>query len=440
MKKRRIEWILGEIPQLNKDGVIDTAAADRLKKHYTPMLANSADSAASVAMILFSCLGALLIGGGIILIFAHNWSELSRPVRAAISISMPIVALLISFYVIAKDKSRLWREGAGVFLFVSAVSCLALISQTYYLGGSMKAFLFAVLIMTFPVPAMLRSMGSIILYLTAIVGWYIVGWYMGAVEIRYGFVIFDRIMFFVFPALSSVYFLLTYSGKSRMEKIVDSYIITIFLAFAFPLAFAFYNAESTPLTFFASAAVMFALGRVAKRSEKGLLPFARPFILLGFIVIIFTAISLQITETYEFVLGVEFHVADLVLAIVALMVAVFGFYKRLIFESLLCCLPLICFVFGFLVNIAAANMIFISLAIAAVSVGGFVQGVKRFSLGTVNIACVLFLSAVLVRFFDGEFSTLARGISFIICGIIFFLVNIVMIRLRKGQREELANA
>lgn len=435
MKKSRIEWFLGEINQLSRDTVIDDAVADRLRKHYEPMLATSKSSAANFAIILFSCLGALLIGGGIILIFAHNWAELSRPARAMISISMPIVALLISFYVIIQDKSRSWREGAGVFLFVSAISCLALISQTYYLGGSMKAFLFAVLIMTVPVPAMLRSMGSIILYLAVIVGWY-----MSAMEFFGLSGIFDRIMFFVFPALASVYLFITYTDKSRREKIIDAYVITVFLAFAFPMAFAFFETEITPLTFFAAATIMFALGSVAGRSEKDIQSVARPFIIFGFGVIIITAILLQITDTYEFIFVVEFHVADLVLAVLALLIAGFGFYKRLIFESLLCCVPLVCFLFTYLVNIAAVNIIFISLAIAAVSVAGFVQGVKRISLGTVNLACLLFLSAILVRFFDGEFSTLARGISFIICGVIFLVVNVAMVKHRNKQSKELANA
>lgn len=434
MKKSRIEWFLGEIGQLSRDAVIDETVAERLKRHYEPILATSKSSAANFAIILFSGLGALLIGGGIILIFAHNWAELSRPARAIVSISMPILALLIGFYAIAKDKSRSWREGTGVFLFVSAISCLALISQTYYLGGSMKAFLFAVLIMTIPIPAMLRSMGAIILYLAVIVGWYIT-----ALEF-FGMVgIFDSIMFFVFPALASVYFFITYADKSRHEKIVDAYIVTIFLAFAFPMAFAFYHAECSPLTFFAPAAIIFTLGSVANRTEKDLQPIARPFILLGFGVIIVTLILLQITEAYEELFQDYNYNADIVLAIAALAVAAFGFYKRLIFESLLCCFPLVCIGISIMVDITPVDVILVSLAIAVVSIVGLIEGVKRISLGTVNLGCVLFLSAVMVRFFDGEISTLVRGISFIICGVIFLVVNIAMVKHRKKQIKELAN-
>lgn len=433
MKKSRIEWFVGEITQLNKNAIIDDVVADRLRKHYQPMLASKAGSTVSVAMILFSCLGTLLIGGGIILIFAYNWVEISRPIRAVVAVCMPILALAISFYTIGKHKGRGWREGVGVFLYISAISCLALISQTYYLGGSMKAFLFAVLIMAAPIPAMLSSAAAIILYLATIVGWCFA-------VLEYNVGIFDRVMFFVFPAIAAAYFFFTYVGKSRGEKKFDAYIITVFLAFAFPLAFAFYHADVSPLTFLAPAAVMFVLGSVADRSENELQAIARPFIQLGFAVIIFTAINLQITSVYQEVFGDYNYTADLILAICALMAGVFGFYKRVIFESLLCFIPIICVGLSAIVKSAAVDTILISFVIAAVAVVGMAEGVKRLSLGMVNLACVLFLSAVLVRFFDGEFSILARGIAFIICGIIFLAMNIVMIKFRKRQAEELINA
>lgn len=42
------------------------------------------------AMVLFGILGAVLIGGGIILLLAHNWEQLGRPARVAVAFA-PLV-------------------------------------------------------------------------------------------------------------------------------------------------------------------------------------------------------------------------------------------------------------------------------------------------------------------------------------------------------------
>ncbi len=62
--------------------------------------------------------GALLIGAGIILMLAHNWEDLSRPVRAALSFLPLLLAQgLAGWALVRRPESLAWREGTGALLF-----------------------------------------------------------------------------------------------------------------------------------------------------------------------------------------------------------------------------------------------------------------------------------------------------------------------------------
>ena len=70
MNKRGIQRLYEELPGLVAQGVLTSEAEARLRAHYGP-----AEPArpARLAVIIFSVLGALLIGAGIILLLGHNW-------------------------------------------------------------------------------------------------------------------------------------------------------------------------------------------------------------------------------------------------------------------------------------------------------------------------------------------------------------------------------
>ena len=75
-----------------RGGVVSAEAADKLRQHYGPL---GKTDGRRIALVLFGLLGAVLIGGGIILLIAYNWSELTRPVRAAISFAPLVLAQVL---------------------------------------------------------------------------------------------------------------------------------------------------------------------------------------------------------------------------------------------------------------------------------------------------------------------------------------------------------
>ena len=69
MGRLSIRWLLGELPKLEAEGVIDATAAERLRAHYAE---KTSGSGRRLVVAIFAVFGALLIGGGVILLLAET--------------------------------------------------------------------------------------------------------------------------------------------------------------------------------------------------------------------------------------------------------------------------------------------------------------------------------------------------------------------------------
>ena len=63
----------------------------------------------------------------------------------------------------------------------------------------------------------------------------------------------------------------------------------------------------------------------------------------------------------------------------------------------------------------------------------FYIGFKNKSLITVNSAMFLLFLTIITRFFDSDISSLIRGISFIITGIIILCINMILVKKLKKE-------
>lgn len=80
------QWLHDELRDWLSEGLIDNAQAQRLRARYP--LAPSR----SWARVIFSSLGAILIGLGVILLFAYNWQQMHKFVKLAVIFSALIGA------------------------------------------------------------------------------------------------------------------------------------------------------------------------------------------------------------------------------------------------------------------------------------------------------------------------------------------------------------
>ena len=111
VSEKHTQWLKKELPVLEKEGVVSSETAGRLKTYYAEHTA----SGINWAIAAFAILGTLLIGAGIILVFAHNWDELSRPVRAVLSLCPLLIGALLSLLALARNGGMPLRESAGLF-------------------------------------------------------------------------------------------------------------------------------------------------------------------------------------------------------------------------------------------------------------------------------------------------------------------------------------
>ena len=172
-KTKFIKWLYSEMPTLVSDGVISEDEAKKLKAHYGDV---NEINAGALTLSILSVIGGVLTIGGIILLLAHNWPDMSREIRAVVSFVPLIISFILAGYVILKKKeSSAWREGVAVFWIGSVLMCMSLICQTYNMGGDFYLFWFICVILSLPVMYLLDSAVACIICLAWIVFGYS-GW------------------------------------------------------------------------------------------------------------------------------------------------------------------------------------------------------------------------------------------------------------------------
>src|SRR5690606_22405736 len=98
--------------------------------------------------------------------------EISRPVRAVLSVLPLIVAqALCVFAVLKRKESRAWRESVAVANTCALAAAIGLIGQTYNIPGDIGSFLLALALLNLPVSYLLWSGWYLVLFLAAAGCW-----------------------------------------------------------------------------------------------------------------------------------------------------------------------------------------------------------------------------------------------------------------------------
>lgn len=141
------EWMRREIAGWRNENLIDDALTQTLLARYAETV-----SSVSIGAVFAGAFGALLIGMGLIALFAINWPNLGRGTRAFISILPLLICGALALWAVWKNwKSRLFWEPLGIFWSIAVVSAACLVAQTYNIGGSMSNFILLIAFLTLPV-------------------------------------------------------------------------------------------------------------------------------------------------------------------------------------------------------------------------------------------------------------------------------------------------
>jgi len=419
--------ILKELPELVNAGIVSTDTAKAINEYY----ASKNKGSSGKQLVIFGILGAILIGLGIILIIAHNWDELSKPLKLSFAF-LPLVTgqAACVYTLLKKNNSAAWREAAASFLVFAAGAAISLVSQIYNMEGNLSSFLFIWMLLCIPV---VYGMQSAVASLLCIAG---ITWY----------------------AAETCYF---------HYRSGEDYYYWLLLAALLPFYYALYRKK--PNSNFAvlhhwlvPLSLLISLGTVAARDEELLFP---AYInLLGLFYIIgnsryfssqkaiangYISFGSLGTDGILIFLSFDFfwehlrknftlHGAspELFAALITFFMTAAALYfqkknnpDKTIrpFEFTFAAFAII-FVSGAGITGAA---VFINLLVLAAGIFTILNGIKANHLGILNYGLVIIAVLVMCRFFDSDLSFVLRGLLFVIVGAGFFAANYYLIKTRK---------
>jgi uncharacterized membrane protein len=441
MGRLSIRWLLGELPKLEAEGVIDATAAERLRAHYAE---KTSGSGRRLVVAIFAVFGALLIGGGVILLLAHNWEAFGRGARAAIAL-VPLLAsqVLVGRVLVKKGESTAWREGSATLLALTVAAAIALVDQTYHTGGDLESFLWRWSLLLAPLPWLLNSTAVAMLFLAALT------WWAGAVRVE------GSQILMMWPLAAAVVPHLIHVMRSERRGLRAAnlqWAIALFLCVAVGLGLDNRVPGLWIVIYVGLFALMITVGAASRRDEEGLwrrplevfgvtgsivswliLSFDEPWRHIGWKHIHTTERFLEVTSWQDVVLAVGLPLAA-ILAMALLLDR--GRHRLYLLWGL--SVPLVAIVWPLTAATDSRwfGAVSFTLLLFTVGVATLAEGVRRQNLGTVNLGMLVVALLVVVRFFDSGFGFIFKGFAFILVGVGFLVANVVLARnLRNAEKE-----
>jgi uncharacterized membrane protein len=429
--KKFVRWLYGELPSLVQKGVLDDSHAAALKAHYgdVPKVGGR-----RVAIVIFSIIGSLLIGAGVIMLLAHNWSQLTRPARTFLAIAPLLAAQGFGVHVMRKQQGVAARESAATFISLLFASAVAVIGQTYHIGGDLGGFLLTCSIFIIPLAFLMDAVMPSVLYMGAITGW-----------LGYERFHDDRVHLFW---LLLVPVLLRYVKMIRKDPYAGRAVLLGWvMAICLPIATGFIQEYSMRGAWIVTFASVFSVMYLAAKRwfDDAESVWTSPFRAIGAAGIM--VMSFLLTYDFFWDEAVRFSwwsswkdfsgVDTLLLLIPAAGVATLMmpvFRKRRYVEFATGGMGLLT-AFGFVCVVATEGevlgMLLFNIYILGISISRIVSGLKRESVSALNSGMLMLGLLIMLRFLDSEFGFLAKGIVFILLGIGFLVVNLKVLRKKK---------
>jgi len=427
------QWLLQELPILENKGILSAESRQRLDDYYS----NQVESRVHWAAILCAGLGALLIGGGIILLFAHNWEDLSRTARAVLSFCPLAIAVVLSALAIRRGGTGLC-ESAGIFHSLAVGACIALIGQTYHLPSNTPGFLLVWALLVLPLIFLLPSTGAYLFYITLICSW------SGAAQDEYG-----QALGFWLLLIPAVIHVVRLIRREAHEGLVSLWGLILML----PIALGIVLERTVPGLWIISYACFYSLsGLLGLRLSPTESGWRNPLQTVGLagitgLTYIFTWQNMwhdigwsntRHDGNYQ-EWGIWFDSAiTLGLALAWALTAVKTLQRNSLPSLILCSFPLLaCAAFFFastsegeIINTLLFNAYMLALGLALLA-----QGCRSTQLRQVNYGMAVLGLLLITRFFDSDFGFLARGLVFILMGSCFLATNLIIARKKHQQQE-----
>ncbi|MGH8442528.1 MAG: DUF2157 domain-containing protein [Nevskiaceae bacterium] len=433
--QKEAAWLLEELTQLIGKEVIDEATAARLRAHYAAA-AKEAGSRLGWGMILLATGGAALVGLGIILIFAHNWENWTPDVRVGLSL-LPLLAGQGASAWALRRGDRVWSEAAGLFTAIAIGASIALIAQTYQMGGDLPRFLLTWLLLAIPLVYLLDSSAVASLCWLLALGWTMAGahWMWGRAHEEVPGAL--RLPLFLILFALPLPHLLRHIRLDPAGARVAWMLRTALAAVAIGLVFVGHSdyRDALFLVYASLAATAALAGQRYFAGVHG--AWGNPLRSVGRFGVFLLAViatSDDALRELDWPLQSSLLVLPLVLGGAAGWLAwlEFGAGDRLLAPLLGVFAPVM-FLLPLLADSSTPLAVILAHAYALALAAAMIRtGLTRAQFGLANQGVALIAAMILVRFFDSDLSYVVRGVGFIVTGAGFFVATLWLRRRVKA--------
>lgn len=392
--------------------------------------------------IAFGILGALLVGLGIILILAHNWDDLSRPIKVCFAFLPLLIGQgLCGYTLLKKHESIAWRESTAVFLVFAVGASIALVSQIYNIPGNLSSFLLTWLLLCLPLIYIMRSSFVSLLYLAGIT------WY--ACETGYGHRTNISYWYYwpLFLAAFPHYYLL-YKNKAESNFMTfHNWLVPLSLTITLG-TLAAQDRELMFIAYISLFGIYYLIGNFTFLKNQALV--RNGYRVLGALGTVGVLLFLSFNDVWKelrrdflndypdeasrtLFLMPEFWIA-IVLTLLA-GVLLFRQLQKQSFRDIEPIAPvfLVFFIIFFIGMYSPFAAILINLLVFAIGLLTIRKGGNENHLGILNYGLLIITALIICRFFDTDLSFVWRGILFVAVGIGFFITNYWMLQKRKAD-------
>ncbi|GAA4844383.1 DUF2157 domain-containing protein [Algivirga pacifica] len=417
-----------DLDELLDAEVITDEMANRIRAYY---MERKGGRSPHRLILAFGVLGALLVGLGVILIIAHNWDKLQRPVKLLFAFLPLLIAQGIALYtLLRKSGQSAWREGSAVFLTFAIGASISLVSQIYHIMGDLSSFLLVWSLLVLPIVYILRSSMASLLYLIGITAY--------ACHEGYNYPSTPPTLYWLLlGGAVPFYYRLCLQAKNSN--------FTFFHHWFFPLSLitvlggmAERQEELMLLAYFSLFGVLYLMGKLPYFST--LLKRQNGYQVIGVAGMMFMLLIWSFDEPWREVSRHTFYMSGevfLPIAFVLLNMGMLYLYWPKDKKDTIDPLAYISLVFVliFLVGTehAVAASLLVNTLLLLVGVWVVINGSKRQALGELNFGMLLLAALISCRFFDSDLSFVSRGILFVVMGVGFFMANYWMLKKRTGH-------
>ncbi|MFA6187247.1 MAG: DUF2157 domain-containing protein [Phycisphaerae bacterium] len=163
-QNEKIQWLHSQIQDWVRLGIIDAACGESIGNLYPPQKPSR-----SWAMLIFSGLGAVIIGLGVILLFAYNWDKMGKFAKLGVVFGSLILTYLIGISLFVRSQQFKGIGEAlcllGTMLFGAGIW---LVAQIYHIEEHFpNAFLFwgiGAFLMAWAMPSVIQASLAAVLF------------------------------------------------------------------------------------------------------------------------------------------------------------------------------------------------------------------------------------------------------------------------------------